>query len=165
MEMHWAASRWDSGSHFDGKGSDNHGKDEEEGGDRDRDEEDKDKEDEDEDKNKDEDEDSFYESEIPGVSNWDLLGKDFECKAAALGLFSSYKFPTKLTTLQMESLWENWTLVYFVNIHWKWRTTCQIAPSIDLLKLFWTWARTASKWSRNTSNLSLDFSLYATAAV
>ena len=137
MEMCWAASRQDSGSHFDGKGSDNHGKDEEEeGGDRDRDEKDKDKGDEDkdeedEDKDKDEDEnkdknedededkDSSYESEIPGISNWYLLGKDFECEAAALGLFSSYKFFTKLTTLQMESLWENWTLVYFVNIHLK----------------------------------------------
>ena len=30
IEMHWAASRQDSGSHFDGKGSDNHGKDKEE---------------------------------------------------------------------------------------------------------------------------------------
>ena len=65
----------------------------------------------------------------------------------------------------MKNLWENWTLVYFMNIHLKWRTTCQIAPSVNLLKLSQTQARTASKWSRNTSNLLLDFSLYATAAV
>ena len=49
MEMHWAASRRDSGSYLDGKGSDNYGEDKEEGGNRDRDEEDKDKEDEDND--------------------------------------------------------------------------------------------------------------------
>ena len=42
--------------------------------------------------------DPFYESEIPGIY-WDLLGKDFEHEAAALGLFSSYQFPTQLTTL------------------------------------------------------------------
>ena len=109
-------------------------------GDRDRDEEDKDK-----DEDEDEDEDSLYKSKIPGISNWDLLGEDFEHEAAALDLFFSYEFPTELTTLQMKNLWENWTLVYFVNIHLKWRTTCQIAPSINLLKLFQTQARTASK--------------------
>jgi hypothetical protein len=31
----------------------------------------------------------FYDSEIPGISNWDLLGEDFEREAAALGLYSS----------------------------------------------------------------------------
>lgn len=31
----------------------------------------------------------FYDSEIPGISNWDLLGEHFEREAAALGLYSS----------------------------------------------------------------------------
>ena len=37
------------------------------------------------------DEPPFCDSEIPGISNWDLLGEDFERKAAALGLYSSYE--------------------------------------------------------------------------
>jgi len=97
MEMRWAASRRNSGSHSDGKGSDNEGGDEEEGEDGDEDEENKDDDDGDEDE--DEDEDAFYESEVPGISNWDLLGEDHEREAATLGLFSSYEFPTQLTTL------------------------------------------------------------------
>jgi hypothetical protein len=99
MEMRWAASRQNSGSHSDGKGSDNEGGDEEEGEDGDEDEENKDDDDGDEDEDEDEDEDAFYESEVPGISNWDLLGKDHEREAATLGLFSLYEFPTQLTTL------------------------------------------------------------------
>ena len=115
MKMHWAASRQYSGSHSDGKGSENDGKGKEEARDGDGDEEAKHKEDEHGDKEEEEEEeeeveeeeeeeedeaqDSFYESEIPGISNWDLLGKDCECEAAALGLFSLYQFPTQLTTL------------------------------------------------------------------
>ena len=97
MEMRWAASRRDHGSYSNGKGHDNNGRGEEEGGDGDGDEEDKDRDDEDDeegDENKDENKDFFYESEIPGISHWDLLGEDFERRAAALGLFSLYEFPT-----------------------------------------------------------------------
>src|SRR6266498_1239323 len=36
--------------------------------------------------NEDEDEDSEDENDILGLSTWDLLGADFECEAAALGL-------------------------------------------------------------------------------
>src|SRR5208282_5298841 len=102
MEMRWAASRRDSGFYSDGKGRDNDDRDEEEGGDgdeEDKDREDEDDEDGDKDKDKDKDKDSFYESEIPGISHWDLLAEDFEREAAALGLFSSSEFPTQLTIL------------------------------------------------------------------
>ena len=68
MEMCWTTSRRNGGSHFDGEDED---EDEEE-----------------------EEEPPFYASEIPGISNWDLLGKDFEHEAAALGLFSLYKLST-----------------------------------------------------------------------
>ena len=40
---------------------------------------------------------AFY-LNIPGISHWDLLGEDFECKAANLGLCSPYELPTQLTT-------------------------------------------------------------------
>ncbi len=64
MEQHWGA--WRNNSHNnDGNGD-----------------EDGDNEDEDED----EDEDSEDENDILGLSTWDLLGADFECEAAALGL-------------------------------------------------------------------------------
>ena len=45
---------------------------------------------EDKDEDEDEDEPPFYDSGIPGISFWDLLGKDFEREAAALGLHSSH---------------------------------------------------------------------------
>ena len=70
-----------------GKGSNN------EGGDGEEEEEDKD-----EDKDKDKDKLAYYDSEIPGISNWDLIGKDLEHEAAALGLYPSYESPTQLTT-------------------------------------------------------------------
>jgi len=75
--MRWTTSRRDSGSHSDGKGSDNDDRDNEE----------------------DEDEPLVYDSEILGISIWDLLGEDFECEAADLGLYSLYELPTQLTTL------------------------------------------------------------------
>jgi hypothetical protein len=103
MEMRWAASRRDSGSHSDGKGCDNDGGDKEEGGDGDDEDDEKGDEDEDEDEDKDEDKDEDEdedkdededededESEVPGISHWDLLSEHFEREAAALGLFSSY---------------------------------------------------------------------------
>src|SRR6266540_3731692 len=40
----------------------------------------------DEDEDEDEDEDSEDENDILGLSTWDLLGADFKCEAAALGL-------------------------------------------------------------------------------
>ena len=116
MGIRWMSSRWHLSSHFDdGKGRDNDGRDD---GDEDKDmvkeNEDKDEdedgdgdgdEDRDEDEDGDEDEDEEYkdrdkeeknkppfcDSEIPGISNWDLLGKDFEHEAAALGLYSLYE--------------------------------------------------------------------------
>lgn len=88
MEIRWMASKRDGGSHSNGKDSDNDSGDEKEEEDEDGDEEDED-----------EDEPPFYDSEIPGISNWDLLGEDFEREAAALGLYSSYELPTQLTTL------------------------------------------------------------------
>ena len=97
-EMRWSTSRRDGGSHSDGKGRDNDGSDDDE--DENKDEEDKDeeeKEDEGEkedEKDEDENEPSFYDSEIPGISNWDLLGEDFEREAAALGLYFSYELTT-----------------------------------------------------------------------
>jgi len=92
IEMHWTTSRQDSGSHSDGEGGDNDDRDNEEEKDKDKeDKEDKDKED--------KDEPPVYDSEIPGIFTWDLLGKDFEREAAALGLYSLYELPTQLTTL------------------------------------------------------------------
>jgi len=64
MEQRWGARR--NNSHNDDGNGD----------------EDGDNEDEDED----EDEDSEDENDILGLSTWDLLGADFECEAAALGL-------------------------------------------------------------------------------
>ena len=89
MEMRWTTSSRDGGSQSDGKGSGNGGRDEEDEdmdgeGDEDEDEEDNDGEDEDEDGQA-----PFYDSDIPGISNWDLLGEDFEREAAALGLYFS----------------------------------------------------------------------------
>ena len=69
--MHWTTSRWDGGSHSDGKHSSNDGGDGEEDKDGDKDEEDEDEEDEDEDEEN-EDKHPFYDSEILSISNWDL---------------------------------------------------------------------------------------------
>ena len=92
MKMRWTTRRRDGSSLSDGKGSDSDGRDEEEEEGRDKDEdEDGDEEDGDED---DEDED-----EPSNISDWDLLGKDFEHEAAAPGLYSLYGLPTQLTTL------------------------------------------------------------------
>jgi hypothetical protein len=97
MEMRWTTSRRDGGSHSDGQCSDNYGRDDDEDEDMDEDEEDGDKDENEEDmeskdgdeEDEDENEPPFYDSEIPGISNWDLLGEDFEREAAALGLYSS----------------------------------------------------------------------------
>ena len=81
--IRWTSSRWHLSSHSDGECRDNDGRDD---GD-----EDKDMVKEDKDGDKEEkDEPPFCDSEIPGISNWDLLGKDFECEAAALCLYSLY---------------------------------------------------------------------------
>ena len=90
MKMRWTTSRQDGSSHSDGKGDDNDGGDDDDEEDQDGDEDDEDG---------DEDEPPFYDSEIPGISNWDLLGEDFEREAAALGLYSSYELSIQLTTL------------------------------------------------------------------
>ena len=98
MEMHWTTSRRDGRSHSDGQCSDNYGRDDDKDKDMDEDEEDGDKDKNDEDmeskdvdeEDEEEDEPPFYDSEIPGISNWDLLGEDFEREAAALGLYSSH---------------------------------------------------------------------------
>ena len=55
--------------------------------DKDGNEEDEEDEDEDEDDDEDEEVPPFYDTEIPGISDWDLLGEDFEREAAALGLY------------------------------------------------------------------------------
>ena len=97
-EMRWSTSRRDGGSHSDGKGRDNDGSDDDE--DENKDEEDKDEEEKEDEGEKEDEEDedenepSFYDSEIPGISNWDLLGEDFEREAAALGLYFSYELTT-----------------------------------------------------------------------
>ena len=57
MEMRWTTGRRDGSSHFDGRGSNNDGRDEDE--------------DEDKDEDEDEDEPPFYDSGIPGISTWD----------------------------------------------------------------------------------------------
>ena len=111
MEMHWTTSRHDGSYYSNDKGGDNDGGDDEEE-DRDKDEdeedEDEDEDEEDEDKDKDKDEPPFYDSEIPGISNWDLLGKDFEHEATALGLYSSYELPTQANkSLDGKSLGES----------------------------------------------------------
>jgi len=91
MEMRWTTSRRDGSSHSDGKGSNNDGRDNDEDEDKDgEDDEDEDEDDEDEDDKDDEDEPPLYDSEIPGISDWDLLGEDFEREAADLGLYSSH---------------------------------------------------------------------------
>ena len=102
MKMRWTTSRQDGSSHSDGKGDDNDGGDDDDEEDQDGDEEDQDGDEDDEDGDEDdmdEDEPPFYDSEIPGISNWDLLGEDFEREAAALGLYSSYELSIQLTTL------------------------------------------------------------------
>jgi hypothetical protein len=101
MEMRWTTSRRDGDN--DGRGDDEDDDEDEDDEDMDEDgdeddededeeDEDEDEEDEDEDEDEedeDEDEPPFYDSEIPGISNWDLLGEDFEREAAALGMYSS----------------------------------------------------------------------------
>ena len=116
MKMRWTTSRQDGSSHSDGKGDDNDGGDDDDEEDQDGDEEDQDGDEDDEDGDEDdedgneddedgdeddmdEDEPPFYDSEIPGISNWELLGVDFEREAAALGLYSSYELSIQLTTL------------------------------------------------------------------
>jgi hypothetical protein len=97
MEMRWTTRRRDGSSHSEGNGSDNNGRDNDEDEDKDGDEDDEDvdmddeddEDVEDEDVDVDQDELPFYDSEIPGISTWDLLGEDFEREAAALGLYSS----------------------------------------------------------------------------
>ena len=128
MEMRWVTSKRDGGSHFNGRDDDDdedggrdkdeedenedeededEDEDEEEEEEEDKDEEDEDEEDEDEEdedeeveeqEDEDEDEPSLDDSEIPGISRWDLLGEDFEREAAASGLYSSFELPTQLTT-------------------------------------------------------------------
>ena len=88
--------RRDGSSLSDGKGGDSDGGDEEEEG-RDKD-GDGDGEDGDGD-GEDGDEDDEDEDEPSNISDWDLLGEDFEREAAALGLYSLYGLPTQLTTL------------------------------------------------------------------
>ena len=61
----------------------------EEDEDEDEDEEDEDEDDEDEDDDEDEEVPPIYDTEIPGIPDWDLLGEDFEREAAALGLYFS----------------------------------------------------------------------------
>ena len=91
MEMRWTTSRQDWGSHSDGSDSDGRDDDEDEDMDEDRDEEEEEEEEDKDEDEEDEDEDQppCYDSEIPGISNWDLLGEDFEREAAALGLYFS----------------------------------------------------------------------------
>ena len=88
MEMRWRTIRRDGGSCSNGRDDDgdvdeDEHKDKDE--DEDEDEEDKDGDEEDEDEN----EPPFYDSEIPGMSDWDMLGEDFEREAAALGVYFS----------------------------------------------------------------------------
>jgi hypothetical protein len=89
MEMRWTTGRRDGGD--SGDGDDEEGDKDDEEGDKDSEEGDKE-----EDKDEDEDEPTFY-PDIPGISNWDLLGEDFEREAANLGLYSPYELPTQLT--------------------------------------------------------------------
>src|SRR6266540_813448 len=70
MEQRWGARQ--NNSHNDDGNRDEDGDDEDE--------------DKDEDEDEDEDEDSEDENDILGLSTWNLLGADFECEAAALGL-------------------------------------------------------------------------------
>ena len=75
--------------------------DKDEDGDEDGDRDEDENRDKDEDRDKDEeykerdeeekDEPPFCDSEIPGISNWDLLGEYIKREAATLGLYSSYE--------------------------------------------------------------------------
>jgi len=96
MEMRWRTIRRDGGSCSDGRDDDedkdkdgdvdeDEHKDKDKDEDKDKDKEDKDGDEEDEDEN----EPPFYDSEIPGMSDWDMLGEDFEREAAALGVYFS----------------------------------------------------------------------------
>ena len=99
MKMRWTTRRRDGSSLSDGKGSDSDGGDEEEEEGSDKD-EDGDGEDRDGDEDEDDgDEDEDDEDEPSHISDWDLLGEDFEREAAAPGLYSLYGLPTQLTTL------------------------------------------------------------------
>jgi hypothetical protein len=91
VKMRWTTRRQDGSSLSDGKGGDSDEGEEEEGRDKD--------EDGDGDGDEDEDEDEDDEDEPSNISDWDLLGEDFEREAAAPGLYSLYGLPTQLTTL------------------------------------------------------------------
>ena len=97
MKMRWTTRRQDGSSLSDGKGGDSDGGDEEEEEGSDNLDEDGDGDDEDGDEDGDEDEED--EDEPSHISDWDLLGEDFEREAAAPGLCSLYGLPTQLITL------------------------------------------------------------------
>jgi hypothetical protein len=92
----------DEDEDMDKNAEDKHGNEEDED-EEDEDEEDEDDEEEDDDDEEDEEDDDdeddeededeevppFNDTEIPGISYWDLLGEDFEREAAALGLYFS----------------------------------------------------------------------------
>ena len=93
MEQRWGAHRDndDNDQDQDQDNEDNEDQDDEDNEDQD-DDDDEDGKDED-DENENEDELSLSHPGIPGLSTWDLLGKDFEWEAAAIGLSSSCESP------------------------------------------------------------------------
>ena len=92
MEMRWGTSRQGNGLDGDSEGGDNDEDGDNKNEDEDEDEDEDGDEDGDEDEDEDEDDPSFFDSEIPGLSAWDLLGEAFEREAAALGLSSSVNY-------------------------------------------------------------------------
>jgi hypothetical protein len=107
--------RWEPRRDNDGELGDNFefeenevddGDNNEDGGDEaedDTEDEDEDENDNDNDENDNEDEDDDDDDDddpkLPGLSNWDLLGEEFEREAAALGLSSSCKSHIRLMIL------------------------------------------------------------------
>ena len=73
------------------------GDEDREGDDEDREDDDEDREDDDEDREDDED-DPFFESDVTGISAWDLLGEGFEHEVASIGMFLAHD-PSVLLTI------------------------------------------------------------------
>ena len=58
---------------------------------------DEDREDDDEDREDDDEDDPFFESDVTGISAWDLLGEGFEHEAASIGMFLAHDSSVFLT--------------------------------------------------------------------
>jgi hypothetical protein len=65
--------------------------------DEDSEDDDEDREDDDEDREDDDEDDPFFESDVTGISAWDLLGEGFEREVASIGMFLAHDSSVMLT--------------------------------------------------------------------